>query len=191
MRRLGLGVVVALAVGIGVAVAVGQSGDAGSSGPGSTEATDLVLSSPDLDARGLLPQWSIGRATGFCDGENRSPELRWRGAPEGTEAFVLTMTDPAFPSYTHWVVTDIPGHVTRLEQAPDGAVGVGVVGRSSAGVGGYTGPCRAGNPYVYTLYALDVEIGGEPRTTLAQAEEAIAGHVLDTATLEVQRPAAE
>lgn len=147
----------------------------------------LSLASPDLDSDGYLPDWSIGRAAGYCSGENRSPALAWSDAPAGTEGFVVTMTDPAHPSYVHWVVTGLDGELRSLDAADDGQPAVGVVGTSGAGSGSYVGPCLADNTYVYTLYSLDQAVTGDSSTSLDEVSALMEGHVLATAELGVKR----
>lgn len=155
--------------------------------PEASAEVEFVLSSPDLDAEGYLPEWAVGNAEGFCDGENRSPQLDWTGAPDGTAAYAVTMTDPNFPSYVHWVVSDIPGDTESLASAPDGQVETGVVGRGGGGVGTYTGPCVVDNSYLYTVYALDEPVIGDSGTTLIDLSGLMADHVLATAELEIKR----
>ena len=157
--------------------------------PEATTTTDLVLTSPDLDGTGTLPAWASGVYGTTCAGDNRSPTLTWAGAPDGTRSFVVTFTDPAHPSYVHWVVTGIDPSATGLEAADDGMVDGGVVGDSFRGTGSYAGPCVDGNTYVYTLYALDDEVTGTARTTLGDALALMEGHILDQAELPVLRAA--
>ena len=38
-----------------------------------------------------------------CTGENKSPQLSWANAPEGTKSFAITMYDPDAPS-GQWLV---------------------------------------------------------------------------------------
>ncbi|BDZ55788.1 YbhB/YbcL family Raf kinase inhibitor-like protein [Agromyces marinus] len=146
-------------------------------------AEDLALTSPDLDADGRLPDWATNSVAGYCTGENRSPDLAWTGAPEGTESFALAMTDPANSAYRHWIVTAIPADATGLASAEDGAIGVGITGSNWQGPGRYAGVCVDDNPYLYTLYALDEPIEGDASTTYGDLLELIDGHVLAEATL--------
>jgi Raf kinase inhibitor-like YbhB/YbcL family protein len=152
------------------------------------EQREFELSSPEIDADGYLPDSARGNVEAYCgDGDNVSPTLQWVNAPEGTESYVLLMTDPSYPSYDHWVVTAIPGDVTSIAAAADGAIDVGVVGTNSRGAGDYVGPCQPDSAYLYTLYALDTTIDGDPSITLDDAVELIDGHVLAEASLEAMR----
>jgi len=153
---------------------------------------EFVLSSPDLDEEGYLPSWAVGSAGSFCNGENRSPRLEWENAPEGTAGFAVTMTDPNYPVYTHWIVTGIPADDDALESAAGGLVENGVLGTSgegedTGGPGIYVGPCVVDNGYLYTVYALDEPVTGDADTTLIDFSGQITDHVLATAELEVKR----
>ena len=68
-------------------------------------------------------------------GANKSPEVSWEGAPEGTKSFVLLAVDPDVPSkaddvnkegksvskdlprvdFYHWVLVNIPASVNKIE----------------------------------------------------------------------------
>ncbi|HEV7665013.1 MAG TPA: YbhB/YbcL family Raf kinase inhibitor-like protein [Chloroflexota bacterium] len=103
-----------------------------------------------------------------CAGGNRSPQLSWSGAPEGTRSFAVTCYDPDAPTgsgFWHWVVANIAGSVTSLDagagsangQMPAGAVTV----RNDTGAKGYAGPCppQGDHPhrYLFTVFAVGVE----------------------------------
>ena len=91
-----------------------------------------------------------------CVGENVSPQLSWSNAPEGTKSFAILMEDPegrGGAGVHHMVIYGIPTSVTsfaegELSKASDKYVG----GKSTQGVGYYSGPCTpAGAPHHYTF----------------------------------------
>jgi Raf kinase inhibitor-like YbhB/YbcL family protein len=55
------------------------------------------------------------------DGDNKSPPLRWQGAPQGTKSLVLVVEDHDAPvgTVTHWVVYDIPPDSNGLLEGLD------------------------------------------------------------------------
>jgi Raf kinase inhibitor-like YbhB/YbcL family protein len=122
-----------------------------------------------------------------CDGEDRSPPLRWDGAP-AAQSFALIVDDPDAPggTFTHWVLFDIPAAQREL---PEGlaAGALGVAGRTGFGKAGYGGPCPpAGAPhrYIFTLSALDVATLKLPANApRSDVEAAMRGHILGQAQL--------
>jgi Raf kinase inhibitor-like YbhB/YbcL family protein len=100
-----------------------------------------------------------------CVGENVSPQLSWNNVPDGTKSFVLLMSDPegrAPSGVSHWVAYGIPASVTgfaegETSKASDKYVG----GKSTMGVGNYSGPCTPPNTtphhYTFVLIATDFE----------------------------------
>jgi len=112
-----------------------------------------------------------------CNGQNKSPELSWANAPEGTKSFAITMYDPDAPTgsgFWHWVMIDIPASVHELKQgagdiksglAPAGSLQV----NNDTGMPGYQGPCPpegdAAHRYVITIFALSSEKLGTTATT--------------------------
>jgi hypothetical protein len=100
-----------------------------------------------------------------CVGENVSPELHWTNTPDGTKSFVLLMSDPegrAPVGVSHWVAYGIPASVTgfaegETSKANDKYVG----GKSTMGVGNYSGPCTppgtTPHHYTFVLIATDFD----------------------------------
>ncbi|HKC67957.1 MAG TPA: YbhB/YbcL family Raf kinase inhibitor-like protein [Bacteroidia bacterium] len=104
-----------------------------------------------------------------CSGENHSPQLFWKNAPEGTKSFAITMYDPDAPTgsgFWHWIVFDIPANVNelvsnagnvKLNLAPKGVI----QSITDYGIKGFGGPCPPeGNgihQYIITIYALKTD----------------------------------
>lgn len=144
------------------------------------------LESPDIPADSLIdPKYEFD---GFgCSGENKSPLLRWSGAPKEAKSFAVTVYDPDAPTgsgWWHWCVIDIPANTTELgadagnvsgANLPRGARQV----RIDYGVAGWGGPCPppgdAPHRYVFTVYALSVDKLDVP----ADATAALAGFMIN------------
>ena len=123
-----------------------------------------VLSDSPVGGRFQLAQF----ANGFgCTGKNISPHIAWRGAPQGTKSYVVTMYDPDAPTgsgWWHWVVANIPANVTELKEGagseggslPASAIQV----RGDSGMPSYAGICppeKQTHNYVITVHALKVD----------------------------------
>ena len=136
--------------------------------PNITYASDFKLSSPEITANVMMPKSYEFNNFG-CSGENKSPALKWSGAPKGTKSFAVTVYDPDAPTgsgWWHWVVINIPSVVTELtanagalnsETLPKGAI----QGRTDFGVAAWGGPCppQGDKPhhYIFTVYALKTD----------------------------------
>ena len=130
--------------------------------------TGFALMSPDLQPNAMMPQSFEFNGMG-CTGDNKSPVMRWSGAPAGTKSFALTAYDPDAPTgsgWWHWCVVNIPGNVTELPRdagaegdrnLPKGASHV----RIDYGVKAWGGPCPPPGDkphhYVFTVYALKTD----------------------------------
>jgi Raf kinase inhibitor-like YbhB/YbcL family protein len=122
-----------------------------------------------------------------CDGKNISPHIRWQGVPVGGKSFALICDDPDAPAgnFVHWVIFNIPVTVLELaENVPaikkleDGSQ-QGVNGFGRIGYGGACPPRGHGvHRYLFTVYALDCNLGLQPGASRAVLEAAILGHVL-------------
>ena len=124
-----------------------------------------------------------------CAGGNKSPQLSWSGAPDGTKSFAITCYDPDAPTgsgFWHWVVANIPADVTSLEL---GASGSGMPAgaletRTDVGKSGYAGPCppegHGPHHYIFTVFA----VKEESLPVEADTSAAVVGFQLHFATLE-------
>jgi len=136
----------------------------------------------------------LSETFGFgCAGGNKSPQLSWTGAPDGTKSFALTCYDPDAPTgcgFWHWVVVNIPPDVTSLplgagsgDGLPDGALQT----RTDFGVPGYAGPCppEGDHPhrYVFSLHA----VSQDSLPVDADTSAAVIGFQLNYNTLETAK----
>ncbi|MBS0477163.1 MAG: YbhB/YbcL family Raf kinase inhibitor-like protein [Proteobacteria bacterium] len=119
------------------------------------------------------------------DGGDGSPELVWSGAPQGTQAFALTVEDPDAPSGTwiHWVVYDLPVSPGLRESQPRTAEvsGGGKQGVNSWGRLGWNGPAPPPGKvhhYLFTVYALSAPTGLAPGATIEALRAAMKGKIL-------------
>lgn len=152
----------------------------------------FAVSSDSFKDGDYLPKEFILSADfGFgCAGGNKSPHLKWSGAPEGTLSYAVTCFDPDAPTgsgFWHWLVVNIPTNVTEL------AVGAGNAGgklpadalqtRTDFGAPGYGGPCppEGDHPhrYLFTVFA----VGAESLPVKADTSAAVVGFNLHFATL--------
>jgi len=117
---------------------------------------------------------------GFADGDtlpdaqvasagDRSPQLTWSGAPEGTKSFAISCFDPDAPTpagFWHWTVVGLPAGTTSLPEGagaeggaklPEGAF----MTSSDAGTRAFTGAAPPegdiAHRYVFAVHALDTD----------------------------------
>ena len=98
-----------------------------------------------------------------CVGQNVSPQLSWSGTPDGTKSFAILMEDPegrGGAGVHHWVAYGISPSITsfaegELSKPSDKYVG----GKSTQGVGYYSGPCTPpGVPHHYTFVVIATDL---------------------------------
>lgn len=120
-----------------------------------------------------------------CTGDNISPQLSWKNAPEGTKSFAITVFDPDAPTgsgWWHWLALNIPANVSGVEQgSPMKNV---LQTKNDFGTMSYGGACPpAGDGmhrYQYTVWALPQEKIDLP----ADISPAVVGYTLNSMALD-------
>ena len=120
-----------------------------------------------------------------CSGENISPQLSWKDAPEGTKSFAITVFDPDAPTgsgWWHWLALNIPANVSSVAKgSPMKDV---LQTKNDFGTMSYGGACPpAGNGmhrYQYTVWALPQEKIDLP----ADISPAVVGYTLNSMALD-------
>lgn len=126
-----------------------------------------------------------------CVGDNVSPELSWSGTPDGVKSFALTMVDPEGRGglgVFHWVAYGIDPSIHSFaegEVSKDSSKYVG--GKSTQGVGYYSGPCTPpGSPHHYTFMIIGTDLATNelpPGLTLPELQAKLNGHTKGAAGL--------
>ena len=138
----------------------------------------LKISSPAFKDGTLMPRKYT------CQGDDISPPLVISGLSQNARSLVLIVYDPDAPmgNWDHWVMWNIP----LVGSIGEGTVPAGALqGVNSFGDIRYGGPCPPSGThrYVFKLYALDTLIGLEEGATRSSVEDAMKGHVIDSAQL--------
>lgn len=121
--------------------------------------------------------------SGFtCKGENVSPPLEWKHAPQEAKSFVLIVDDPDAPHgiWVHWVVYNLPSYITLLPEAVIIESLGGLEGVNSSGKNRYDGPCPPSGThrYLFNLYAVDTILDLGSGATKETVLKALDGHIL-------------
>lgn len=156
----------------------------------SSPTAGFTLASPDIAAGAMIDQKFEFDGFG-CSGENKSPALKWSGAPKDAKSFAVTVYDPDAPTgsgWWHWFVINIPANVTELP-ADAGAVGGAKLPEGAShvridyGVAGWGGVCPPeGDPphrYIFTVHAL----GTDKLELPMDATAALAGFMVNANTI--------
>ena len=139
-------------------------------------------------------------SSGFSDGDemlielgykngNETPALSINGIPEGTKSLALIMDDPDAMGavgkvWVHWVVWNIDPTREFITGNPQESKFVeGMTDFGEVGYGGPAPPDKT-HTYVFKLYALDTELDLPQKSTKADVEKAMEGHIIEQATLE-------
>jgi Raf kinase inhibitor-like YbhB/YbcL family protein len=158
-------------------------------------ATFTVTSTTVADGAPLAPAQYSGMF-GVPGGADRSPQLSWRDAPQGTRGYAVTVYDPDAPTgsgFWHWAVANIPATTTSLPEGAGDDAGSGLPAsalqlpndaRLARFVGAAPSAGHGAHRYFVTVHALDTEdIGIAAEATPANLGFVMAGHILGRATL--------
>ena len=140
---------------------------------------DLKLTSSDFSDGGEIP-----RECGYKNA-NVAPSMAIIGIPEGTKSLALIMDDPDAMGavgkvWVHWVVWNFTWSPTG-EPIWHGCK----EGMTDFGEVGYGGPAPPDkrHTYVFKLYALDSELDLPDKSTKADVEKAMEGHIIEQTQL--------
>jgi Raf kinase inhibitor-like YbhB/YbcL family protein len=152
----------------------------------SAQAAGFKLESPDIKSGAMMDKKFEANVFG-CSGENKSPALKWSGAPKDTKSFAVTVYDPDAPTgsgWWHWSVINIPATVTELKpdagnasnaNLPAGAKQVRIDYGTAAWGGACPPPGDKPHRYVFTVHALKTDKLDIP----ADATAALAGFMIN------------
>ncbi|MCH4564904.1 MULTISPECIES: YbhB/YbcL family Raf kinase inhibitor-like protein [Halomonas] len=139
----------------------------------------MQLESSAFKAQGAIPVKHTG------EGEDVSPALAWRDAPEGTKGFAVICHDPDAPlvqngsyGFVHWVLYNLPASTTSLEEGTTaGTSGLNDFGKSS--YGGPMPPEGHGvHQYYFWVLALDKATDLPEGLSLAELLKQVEPHLL-------------
>jgi len=149
-----------------------------------TATLTIEIESPDFKEGQAIPREFSG------EGADKSPALKWSGAPGQAKSLALIVDDPDAPRkdpWVHWVVYSIPRGTTELPQnlpknetldQPKGAV----QGTNDFKKPGYNGPMpppgHGVHHYHFKIYALDSALTLKPGATKDELLAAMKGHIL-------------
>ena len=149
--------------------------------------TDLQLTSPAFSHGDEIP-----RKCGYKNGNSSPPLTIQMGESSDTKSLSLIMDDPDAMGavgkvWVHWVTWNI------APAEPNGLFGVGwntkfngaIEGMTDFGEVGYGGPAPPDkrHTYVFKLYALDIKLDLPDKSTKADVEKAMEGHIIEQTQL--------
>lgn len=149
----------------------------------SNPSSTMQLTSDAFQQDGMIP------ARFTCDGQNISPALHIADVPDGAQSLVLIMEDPDVPKnlrpegvFDHWLAWNIPPSTTSIAEGTEPS---GVIGNTTSGKTGYTGPCPPDKEhrYFFRLYAIDTTLDLPQTVSKNDLVAAIKGHVLASVEL--------
>jgi Raf kinase inhibitor-like YbhB/YbcL family protein len=132
--------------------------------------SDMQLTSTAFGQGGAIPSKHTG------EGVDTSPAMTWSGVPDGTRALAIICHDPDAPlvspggtyGYVHWVLYNIPGSVTGLDEGNT----LFTHGKTDFGIEAYGGPMppngHGTHQYYFWVLALGEDLELEAGLTMWQ-----------------------
>lgn len=157
-------------------------------------AAPFTLTSSDIAQGKSLSKDHVFQGFG-CDGQNISPQLSWKNAPEGTKAFAVFAYDPDAPTgsgWWHWQIVNIPSTVDTLPRGIGKSSNKTVLGATQYpndyGIIGFGGACppkgHGPHRYQFTVHALSTELDLPENPTSAIVGYMVNANTIETATIE-------
>lgn len=158
---------------------------------GLSYADDFKLKSTDIAYGEIMGKKHEYQGFG-CSGENKSPQLSWSGAPQGTKAYAIMAYDPDAPSgsgWWHWQVVNIPAEVTFIPSGNGKLQYKGAINRvNDFGQHGFGGACppegHGMHRYQFTIYALSKKLDLPADASGALTGYMVKAHALASSTIE-------
>lgn len=155
----------------------------------SSDAESFIITSDTFTNGQTMPSSLVHSHFG-CTGENKSPHLKWQGAPKDTKSFALIVHDPDAPRPTgwyHWIVLNIPVSTKELKEGQQINHPM-VQAKNDFGSVTYGGACpprgHGIHRYNFTIYALDCPaLIPSPGSTPDSIERQVKKHALSSATI--------
>ena len=152
---------------------------------------NLKLTSSTFSHGGEIP-----RECGYKNG-NKEPHLAISGIPAEAKSLTLIMDDPDAMEavgkvWVHWVVWNIIPDRVQIDGGDITPIYMKAIaaecepGMTDFGEADYGGPAPPDktHTYVFKLYALDTELDLPQKSTKADVEKAMEGHILEQTILE-------
>ena len=148
----------------------------------------MIVSSTAFENNGMIPQ----KHTGF--GDDLSPELIITDVPKDAVSLAIILEDLDVPFrkfFTHWIIWNIPVTDVIPEGLPCGSVirePISACQGVAWGKHKYRGPkqpffIRKEHRYVFTVYALDCQLGISEKSNRNELLDAMRGHILSETKL--------
>lgn len=144
-----------------------------------TKSDGLKITSPAFENNGYIPSKYT------CDGTDSNPPLLIENVPAKAKSLALIVDDPDAPGgvWVHWVLWNIPAETKEIKEnsVPAGAK----QGLNDFRKNRYNGPCPppGTHRYFFKLYALDTILSPDTRSTKADLEKAMKGHIIEQTSI--------